>query len=296
MRAGVAQEPGRSRRLHRRRGTRTAAIQMRPGPGGGPPPRERTGRPVVPPGVKKRGGTGGEKSESADSTGDVGEPAPGDPAEGSGGPGYGAFGGKDGGHIGTGDHLNETTEAGGTGPAGTAVRTDDDRAPHRHGVDARGLPAHAQGRRGGSGRRDGAAVRGRPGGEPCEPAREVQVRPVPCAAGAPCLHPEAGQGGEDEAAGHPDAGGQGSAARGADGAGAGVRGGLPVLLVRVPARTRAAHGAGGAVARADVDGRRLGDRPRHPELLRRGGSGTPEGLSGPTGCATGRSGARSASG
>ena len=39
----VAQEPGRSRRLHRRRGTRTAAIQMRPGPGGGPLPRERTG-------------------------------------------------------------------------------------------------------------------------------------------------------------------------------------------------------------------------------------------------------------
>ena len=36
----VAQEPGRSRRLHRRRGTRTAAIQMRPGPGGGPLPRE----------------------------------------------------------------------------------------------------------------------------------------------------------------------------------------------------------------------------------------------------------------
>ena len=36
--------------------------------------------------------------------------------------------------------------------------------------------------------------------------------PVPGAAGAAGAHPEAGQGGEDEAAGHPDAGGQGSAA------------------------------------------------------------------------------------
>ena len=32
----------------------------------------------------KRRGTGDEDSESADSTGEVGEPAPGDPAEGSG--------------------------------------------------------------------------------------------------------------------------------------------------------------------------------------------------------------------
>ena len=38
----------------------------------------------------KRGGTEGEKSESTDSTAEVGEPAPGDPAEGSGGPDYGA--------------------------------------------------------------------------------------------------------------------------------------------------------------------------------------------------------------
>jgi hypothetical protein len=38
----------------------------------------------------KRSGTGGEESESTDSTVEVGEPAPGDPLEGSGGPDDGA--------------------------------------------------------------------------------------------------------------------------------------------------------------------------------------------------------------
>lgn len=38
----------------------------------------------------KRRGTEDEDSESADSTGEVGEPAPGDPAEGSGRPDYDA--------------------------------------------------------------------------------------------------------------------------------------------------------------------------------------------------------------
>ncbi len=207
----------------------------------------------------------------------------GDPAEGSGGSGYGAFGGTDDRNIGTGTHLNTTTEAGGAGTARPAAGTDDDRAPHRLGVAARGLPAYAQGRRGGSGRRDGGTVRGGPGGEPVELARTVQVGSVSSAAGASGTHPEAGQGGEDETAGHPDAGGQGLAARGADGAGADLRAGLCGLFVRVPARTRRAPGAGGAVGRADVAGRWLGDRFGHPELLRRGGSGPSKGLSGPTG-------------
>ena len=95
--------------------------------------------------------------------------------------------------------------------------------------------------------------------------------------------PKPGKAGEDETVRHPDAGGQGLAARGADGAGADLRAGLCGLFVRVPARTRRAPGAGGAVGRADVAGRWLGDRSGHPELLRRGGSGPSKGLSGPTG-------------
>ena len=226
--------------------------KQRPGPGDGPSPGSEQGARggTAKRRRTKRGGTGGEKSESADGTGEVGEPAPGDPAEGSGGPGCGAFGGKDGRTAEFGEHLNATRKAGGTGSDRAEAGTDDGGAPRRHGVAARGLPAHAQGRRGGCGRRDGGAVRGRPGREPVGTSRPVQVGPVPGAAGAAGAHPEAGQGGEDEAAGHPDAGGQGSAACGADGAGADLRAGLSGLLVRVPARTRPAHGAGGAVARA----------------------------------------------
>ena len=287
MQAGVAQEPGRSRRLHRRCGTDGRDKQQsRPGERPTPAGANRAAAWYRQAKETKCGGTGVEKSESADSTDEVGEPAPRDPAEGSGGSGYGASEGQMTGTSGL--ELISTRQR----KLAELAQQDPqlELTTIAHHIDLvwlrRSLPAHAQGRRGGGGRRDGGRVRGGPGGEPDELARTVQVGSVSSAAGASGTHPEAGQGGEDETAGHPDAGGQGLAARGADGAGADLRAGLCGLFVRVPARTRRAPGAGGAVGRADVAGRWLGDRFGHPELLRRGGSGPSKGLSGPTGART----------
>ena len=87
---------GRSRRLHRRRGTRSAAMPMRPGPGECPPPREaRPGDPRHRQAKEtKRGGTGGDKSAFVESTAGVGEPAPRNPAAGSDGPDHGLSSGR----------------------------------------------------------------------------------------------------------------------------------------------------------------------------------------------------------
>ena len=77
MQAGVAQEPGRSRRLHRRCGTdgrdkQQSRPRERPTPAGA----NRAAAWYRQAKETKCGGTGVEKSESADSTVEVGEPAP----------------------------------------------------------------------------------------------------------------------------------------------------------------------------------------------------------------------------
>ena len=95
-------------------------------------------------------------------------------------------------------------------------------------------------------------------GEPVGGARTVQVRGVSSAGGASGAPGEAGD--EQEAPDwHPDAGGQDSPTRGADGAGAGVRAGLSRLLIRIPAGARRSPSARCAVARADGTRWRLGD-------------------------------------
>ena len=77
MQAGVAQEPGRSRRLHRRCGTDGRDKQQsRPGERPTPAGANRAAAWYRQAKETKCGGTGVEKSESADSTVEVGEPAP----------------------------------------------------------------------------------------------------------------------------------------------------------------------------------------------------------------------------
>ena len=128
----------------------------------------------------------------------------------------------------------------------------------------------------------GGALRGRPGGEPLGVARAVQVREVSSAGGTPGAPGEAGHE-QDTPDRHPDAGGQGTSARGADGAGTGVRAGLFGLLVWIPAQTRRTSSAGCAVARADGVRWGMGHRPGHRGLFRQRGLGSPGELSGPTG-------------
>ena len=100
--------------------------------------------------------------------------------------------------------------------------------------------------------------------------------------GAPGAPGEAGHE-QDAPDWHSDTGGQDCPTRGADGAGAGIRAGLSRLLVWIPAGAWRSSGAGSAVARADGVWWRMGHRPGHRGLLRVGGLGSPEELSGPTG-------------
>ena len=61
---------------------------------------------------------------------------------------------------------------------------------------------------------------------------------------------------------------QGAAAGGRDASGGGLRAGVFGLLVRLPAQTLGAAGAGRAASRGEQDGRRMDHRDRYPEVLR----------------------------
>ena len=94
----------------------------------------------------------------------------------------------------------------------------------------------------GRGWRDMAGLRGGLGGSPPGPARPGPPRHVPGAARAATVHPEAGR--ATAPAGHCRAGGQDRPARGRHRAQCDLRGRLPRLLVRVPARARPARCVG----------------------------------------------------
>ena len=83
-------------------------------------------------------------------------------------------------------------------------------------------------------RKDGAAGVDGVTAEQYEVARSVQDGSVSCAGGAPGAHPEAGNE-EDTPYWYPDAGGQGIAASGADGVGAGLRARFYGLFVWIQA-------------------------------------------------------------
>src|SRR5271165_6455640 len=89
---------------------------------------------------------------------------------------------------------------------------------HRPGMDARGVPADAQGWSVWRRRRDGGAVRGEPGGQPFGAPGAHQVRLLCRPAGASGLHSEGGRFGA--AARHSDVRGQGGTAGDRHGAGA----------------------------------------------------------------------------
>ena len=123
MQAGVAQEPGRSRRLHRRRGPadgrHTSSV---PAPGV-PAPRERTGRTVVPPSEGRRSAAGraARSRSSLMVPPKSGNPPHGDPAEGSGGPDQWTAGRTDGLATEPSSRLHASPAAGGE-PSETAAR------------------------------------------------------------------------------------------------------------------------------------------------------------------------------
>lgn len=182
----------------------------------------------------------------------------------------GARGGTDDRDIRLGDHLNETRRDSSAGGDRAADGADHARPAHRHGVDARGVASDAQGRRARCGPGGSEGLRGGSGGEPVEPARAVQVRDVPCAAGPAGPHRE-GRWQVDPAHRHTDAGGQAPAARGRDGARTGLRAGFSGLLVRVPATALGARCAAAVVVGDDAPRGLLDDRSRHPPVLRRRG-------------------------
>ena len=95
--------------------------------------------------------------------------------EGRAAPGHGTAGGKDDGDIEPRNHLNETPADSEAGEEMRERGAHDARAPHRHRLAARGVPAHAQGRRNGR-RRDRRADSTRAtGGESPVAARPREV-------------------------------------------------------------------------------------------------------------------------
>ncbi len=97
-------------------------------------------------------------------------------------------GGADDAGIGSRDHPNATTGDCGIGERGATDAAVDAGAPHRPDVNRRGVPAHAQGRRSGSGRRHGRGVRAEAAREPERPAQAVQERSLSRAAGQTRAH------------------------------------------------------------------------------------------------------------
>ena len=141
-----------------------------------------------------------------------------------------------------------------------AAKTDKERrftdapAPRLQHRDRCGGVLRPQEERGtGSRRRDVGAVRRAPGREPQGPLRAPAAGSVPSEAGPAGVHPEGGRAAA-AARGHR-AGGQDRPAGRRRGAERHLRGGLPRLLLRVPAWAQPARRAGCALRR-DRDGRR----------------------------------------
>jgi hypothetical protein len=177
-------------------------------------------------------------------------------------------GGKHGGCIGTRGRVHETTTDSGTRWAKPGDGIHIPGLFHRHRLDARGIPAYAQGRGGGRGRTERRGLCSGPGGQPPVPAGPSQVRSVPGASGASGPHPQGRIGDRDSAAGYTDLRGQGAPACGRHGLGSGLRAGLQGLFVRLPSGTVGASSAGEPLAADDGDGRRLDRGGRYPKILR----------------------------
>src|SRR3569832_1229247 len=88
------------------------------------------------------------------------------PRGGKGVPGLGSAGGFVVGVSGFFVLLHETWAASEAGEGSAWLGAHDARAPNRHRVAARGVPAYPQGRRGGRGRADRGRVRDASGGQP----------------------------------------------------------------------------------------------------------------------------------
>ncbi len=113
-------------------------------------------------------------------------------------------GGKHGGCIGTRGRVHETTTDSGTRSAKPGDGIHVPGLLHRHRLDARGVPAYAQGRGGGRGRTERRGLCGGPGGQPPIPAGTSQIRRVPGASGASGPNPQGRIGDRDSAAGYTD--------------------------------------------------------------------------------------------
>ncbi len=140
-------------------------------------------------------------------------------------------------------------------------------AAPRHGRSAEGCVPGAQAPcRTRSGRRDVAGLRGGAGGQPPGPARAGPTWHVPGAARQATVHPEADW--QTAPAGDCRAGRQNRPARGGHGAQRDLRGRLPRVLVRVPARAQSARCAGCLGGGDPRYAGELDSRRRYPELLR----------------------------
>ena len=129
-----------------------------------------------------------------------------------------------------------------------------------------GLPRAEEGRGAGSRSPDLGGVRGRPGDPARRSPRPSPPRRLPGAAVPATVHTEAGR--RATAARHRGAGGQGRPDRGGGHPDAGLRGGVPRLQLRVPARARPARRAGRARRRDRQEADQLDPRRRHPVVLR----------------------------
>src|SRR6266853_4215506 len=137
------------------------------------------------------------------STVEAGERVPPGPWGGKGVPWSWTVGGKHVECIGTRSRVNETTTDSRTGEAISAHGIHLPGSPHRPGLAARGLPAHAAGRGAGRGRTNDPRLQQEPAGQPAVAVGAGEIRDVPGSAGATGAHSER-HGFRDPADRYPD--------------------------------------------------------------------------------------------
>src|ERR1700722_12470710 len=137
---------------------------------------------------------------------------------------------------------------------------------HRFRLDDGGVSAAPQSGGPKHARRYGGGLRSDPGSQSSGPSGAHQVRPLSCAAGSPRVHSKSGRLAEKTR--HPNIRRQGGATRRDDGAGGGLRAGLPALLVWLPAGPLSSSGAPHFAERSVGEATLLGSRYRHTQVFR----------------------------